>query len=146
MRLFIFLLLIPFALSCTENPKDRPLQVRADAIENLANLASKDNFSEEQGTLFYTGVHDPLLRAHLNRQFNSVVRSFIAAVGNGATREQFLELLRTGIYAFNRSELDTEDAERVAGNFEKIMDCIGLKSSGGILNKWMYDFDPKPHG
>lgn len=46
------------------------------------------------------------------------------------------------IARFDRDELETEDAEQLAGNFERIMDCIGLESSNGILNTWMYGFDP----
>ncbi|MFH2044873.1 MAG: DUF4844 domain-containing protein [Pseudomonadota bacterium] len=118
------------------------MKVKADAIEKLSLLANEDNFAEEKGGM-YTSVHDLLLKERLNAQFHSTVRDFINAVNTGATREQYILLLREFISSFDRALLDTEDAEHVAGNFEKIMDCIGLESSDGILNNWMYGFEPK---
>ncbi len=38
--------------------------------------------------------------------------------------------------------LDTEDRERVCNYFEELMDIVGLESSGGHLNDFMYGFDP----
>jgi hypothetical protein len=127
---------------CTTYSNGEPMKIKDDAIQKLAILAEEDNFAEEKGTL-YTGVHDPILRASLNSKLNSAIRAFIKAVKNKATKDQCIDLIRNSINDFDRSALDTEDAERVAGNFEKIMDCIGLESSEGILNKWMYGFDPK---
>ena len=39
-------------------------------------------------------------------------------------------------------ELNTEDRERVCSYFEELMDIVGLESSNGQLNKFMYEFDP----
>ena len=39
-------------------------------------------------------------------------------------------------------ELDTEDRERICTYFEELMDIVGLESSGGYLNDFMYGFDP----
>lgn len=116
------------------------MMVPSDAVRNLESLASKDNFVEEG---IYTGVHDPVLRENLNRELNETIKNFIEAVVDGATKERYIILLRDSIGKFDRIMLDTEDAERVALNFEKIMDCIGLDSSDGVLNEWMYGFDPK---
>ena len=40
-------------------------------------------------------------------------------------------------------ELDTENRERVCSYFEELMDIVGLKSSNGQLNKFMYGFEPE---
>ena len=37
---------------------------------------------------------------------------------------------------------DTEDRERLCSYFEELMDIVGLESSGGHLNNFMYGFDP----
>jgi hypothetical protein len=39
-------------------------------------------------------------------------------------------------------KLDTEDRERVCSYFEELMDIVGLESSGGHLNDFMYGFNP----
>lgn len=118
------------------------MRVNSDAVQELRALAGKDNFSEEK-TEFYPGVNDPILKKDLTRKFNLAVHAFIEAVENKASKKQYIDLLRNSINKFDRAELDTEDAEHVASNFEKIMDCIGLESSGGVLNEWMYGFNPE---
>jgi hypothetical protein len=142
MRSALCFVLLVIVAACTAYSNGEPMKTNDDAIQNLSNLAERDNFAEEEGTL-YTGVHDPVLRANLNNRFKSAIEAFTKAVKNKATKDQYIELLRTSLKSFDRSTLDTEDAEHVAGNFEKIMDCIGLESSQGILNAWMYGFNPK---
>ena len=39
-------------------------------------------------------------------------------------------------------QLDTEDRERVSTYFEELMDIVGLQSSDGKLNQFIYGFDP----
>ncbi|MFZ6843489.1 DUF4844 domain-containing protein [Undibacterium sp. RuTC16W] len=116
------------------------MQVRPNAVHQLQMLVKRDNFASDD--FLYTGVIDPIFRAKLNSQFNSVVANFISAVERQYSKKEYLALLVSEIEKFNRAELDTEDAEQVATNFEKIMDCIGLESSEGALNEWMYGFNP----
>ncbi len=113
----------------------------AGALRDLEALAARDNFAAA-GPL-YTGVHDPILRAQLNAQVRSAIAAFISATNQRATQQQYLTLLASEIAKVNRNQLDTEDAEQVATTFEHIMDCVGLQSSNGILNTWMYGFDPR---
>jgi hypothetical protein len=37
-------------------------------------------------------------------------------------------------------EIDTEDRERVCAYFEELMDIVGLESSDGHLNNFLYGF------
>jgi hypothetical protein len=116
------------------------MQVKIDAIAQLRALAARDNFAAD-GAL-YTGVHDPALRASLNSKIDATIGKFIASVQHHATKKDYVALLASEISGFPRENLETDDAEQVATNFELIMDCIGLESSDGILNNWMYGFDP----
>jgi hypothetical protein len=38
---------------------------------------------------------------------------------------------------------DTEDRERLCGYLEEIMEIFGIESSDGLLNRWLYGFDPQ---
>jgi hypothetical protein len=55
-----------------------------------------------------------------------------------------LEAIKTGLSRFSDVylDLDTEDRERVCVYFEELMDIVGLESSNGQLNMFMYGFDP----
>lgn len=116
------------------------MNVPPDATAKLTELAAQDNFAPIPNSL-YTGVADPAKRAAMNKQFDESVSHFIKAVHEGASEEAYVALLRSEIARFDRNSLDTEDAEQVASSFEQIMDCIGLESSDGALNDWMYVFD-----
>ena len=116
------------------------MHINSDAVTQLQALAAADNFASDG--LLYTGVENPAQRARLNSQFDSTVVKFISSVEQHSTEQEYLALLASEIAQIDRNELETEDAERVAGNFERILDCIGLESSGGTLNQWMYGFDP----
>jgi hypothetical protein len=116
------------------------MNFKSDAKPKLQALAAKDKF--EANGLLYTGVRDPVLRARLTVKINSSINRFLKAVQQGASRKDILALLASEISTFPRIELGSEDAGQVAGTFEEIMDCLGLESSDGILNVWMYGFDP----
>lgn len=104
----------------------------------LHALAQQDHFASDG--ILYTGVQDPVERKRLNAKVALSIQKFIVAYQNNASKQAYLKLLASEIATYPRG--DTEDAERVAMVFEKIMDCVGLESSNGILNTWMYGFDP----
>ncbi|MFR9719032.1 DUF4844 domain-containing protein [Aeromonas diversa] len=108
------------------------------SIELLEALEKRDNFCSDG--FLYTGVLDEQLKLKLSNQFGATISEFKKCVLNGASKEDLLYLLEIQINSFEREELETEDAENLASNFEKIMDCVGLESSEGILSDWMYGF------
>ena len=109
--------------------------------QTLRAMLGHDHFAAEHKGL-YTGVRDPLLRARLNLQVDSAVRALVLASERKATPAQLLEILKAHLLAIDRDALETEDAEHVAGMFEQMLDALGIASSGGALNTWMYGFDP----
>ena len=109
------------------------------SIAKLKELSSQDLFGPDG--FLYTGVQDQKQKKALSEKFKGLISAFIMACTEGASSEQLLALLKTGLAEFDRISLETEDAENLAGNFEKLMDCVGLESSKGALNEWMYGFD-----
>ena len=137
-----FLLLGLIAVSgCTTTDRTETVSHSA-SIQCLQQLIAKDNFSAVPGSL-YTDVQDPTVRAELNNRLNAAVQLLIAAVSRGANESEHLAILNDQINKIARDQLDTEDAEQVASNFELTLDCLHIESSGGILNTWMYGFDPR---
>ena len=111
------------------------------ASECLSRLIGEDHFADDPATI-YTGVHDPNERLAMNTRFDRALEALRDAAQNGATPSTCLDLIELHLAGFKRAELDTEDAERVAGRFEMAMDCLGIESSEGMLNRWLYGFDP----
>jgi hypothetical protein len=45
-------------------------------------------------------------------------------------------------YLDNFNGEDTEEKERACGYCEQIVDILGMENSEGVLNNWLYGFDP----
>jgi hypothetical protein len=140
LRLWLMITIL-LLLGCAAVKQENSMNVNVDAISKLQALAERDNFAPNG--MLYSGVRDLTLRADLNSRFRLTIAHFITATQRKSKKDEYLALLASEIKNFERLDLGTEDAEQVGTNFEHIMDCIGLDSSDGILNNWMYGFDPK---
>ncbi len=113
-------------------------------MDKLATFQQKDKFVEET-TIFYPGISNPTLRPALSEKINQAADDFKAvAAGGHATDKDYQEKIRVGLQRFADiyMDLDTEDRERVCLYFQELMDIVGLKSSDGQLNEFVYGFDP----
>jgi hypothetical protein len=112
-----------------------------DAVARLAALREERKYeAESDGFLPYTGVRDPSERAKAEETVNGVITAVAEIVTSARSSEAILAVFRAGLDQVTLS--DTEDRERTCAYFEQIMDCIGLESSEGLLNDWLYGFDP----
>ena len=103
---------------------------------------SKEKFLQDD-KLFYPGIGDPNLKPVLTERINLAVNDFkkLADKGN-ATDKEYQNAIKVGLERFTDLylQLYTEDRERICSYFEELMDIVGLKSSGGHLNNFMYGF------
>jgi hypothetical protein len=143
-NLKISLLIIFLLLSC-EQILDKEMTIESQAINNLEAFKTKSKFEPDTIRMFYPGVADPALKPTLTELINKAADDFIeVAKDKEPTENKFQQKISVGLSRFTPLylELDTEDRERVCTYFEELMDIVGLESSGGRLNEWMYGFDP----
>lgn len=109
----------------------------ADVTRRLDDLLATPKFAPDG--MLYTGVADPGARKAAETIVNAAiteVRELLRApTDNAAVLRVFQAALRRLVLT------DTEDRERAASHFEEIMDCIGLESSQGLLNEFVYGFN-----
>ncbi|WP_239970681.1 DUF4844 domain-containing protein [Confluentibacter citreus] len=113
-----------------------------NAKEKFAEFIAKEKFNMEN---FYPGIADEKLRPIFTKKINDAASDFLTvAESNNPTDKKYQEKIGIGLSRFSDVylDLDTEDRERVCGYFEELMDIVGLESSDGKLNKFMYGFDP----
>ncbi|MCR5877742.1 DUF4844 domain-containing protein [Phenylobacterium sp. J367] len=111
-----------------------------DALVRLAALHGQAKFGSKDGGL-YTGIHDAALRQASEAVVNEAIAEVMMILrANPAGRAAILDVFRRNLGRLDLT--DTEDRERASGYFEEIMDAVGLESSDGLLNMWMYGFDP----
>jgi Domain of unknown function (DUF4844) len=110
------------------------------AILNLNEIKIKDKFKENLEH-FYSDIPEDATRVKMNIFINVSIDDFLAIIEADFSEIKFQKTIEKGLIQFDSLSLDTEDRERVCLYYEELMDAIGLESSGGVLNKWMYGFD-----
>jgi hypothetical protein len=120
------------------------MKPKEKAIKDLQRLRSARKFVADE-SIFYPGLEDESIRDRITDLIDRGVDEFISVAKDDGTEKDFQKAISKGLSYFETLgySLDTEDRERVCGYFEEMMDAVGLESSGGILNRWMYGFDIK---
>lgn len=113
-------------------------------MTKFEEFKTKEKFLQDD-KLFYPGIADPSLKPVLIEKINLAADDFKKLADKGNTTDKdYHNAIKIGLDRFANLylQLDTEDRERVCSYFEELMDIVGLESSGGHLNKFMYGFDP----
>lgn len=130
--------LIPLCLlllaGCTSQPQ-HPMHVPSTAVQQLQAFKTKAKFEADD---LYTGAWPAEVRPVLNSVLNQSADEFINITTAQPTQEQYLQAMANGLAKIDADELDTEDRERVAEQYQDLMDIVGLQSSEGLLNKFVY--------
>lgn len=137
----LLLNLILLFLSCGQGEIKTPI----NAMTKFEEFKNKEKFIADN-SIFYQGIGDEKLKPILTEKINFVADDFKkAAESKNATDEDYQKAIKTGLQRFSEIylEIDTENRERICSYFEELMDIVGLESSDGQLNDFMYDFDPQ---
>ena len=113
-------------------------------MKKFEKFKAKEKFIADS-VIYYPGIAKPSMRPILTEKINLAANDLEKlARTNKATDKDYQEQIKIGLQRFGDVylELDTEDRERVCHYFEELMDIVGLESSDGLLNDFMYGFDP----
>ena len=141
MTKYIKILVLFFTLS-TYGQTAIEMKTPENANEKFAEFIAKKKFVAEN---YYPGIAEETMRPVLTQKINNVASDFKSvSESENPTDKKYQEKIKIGLIRFADvyMELDTEDRERVCKYFEELMDIVGLESSNGQLNKFMYGFDP----
>jgi len=116
------------------------LKLPQDVIARLQAFRATPKFGPDN---LYTGVKNPIERQHDETAINDLISRIAAGIESHPGKKFVLDEFAAALENFDRTA-DTEDRERVCMYIENIMDIVGLESSDGLLNTWLYGFDPSP--
>lgn len=134
------LIIINFLLlACGQGQIKTPV----NAMNKFEAFKNKEKFVEDN-TIFYPGIGDEKLKPILIEKINLAADDFKkVAESQNVTDKDYQEAIKIGLQRFSQIylDIDTENRERICAYFEELMDIVGLESSDGQLNDFMYDFD-----
>ncbi|OYU95935.1 MAG: DUF4844 domain-containing protein [Bacteroidetes bacterium B1(2017)] len=131
----IFLLLFICLFSCQEVQRKYGSKEKSQ----LEAFKKKEKFLMDT-SIFYPGIGDSTNRPLFTQKINLVAADFEEVLNSGNPSEKaFQEKIGIGLDRFKGLYIDTEDRERIAHYMEELMDIVGLESSGGALNNFVYD-------
>lgn len=116
------------------------MKSKSNLTEQFIEFKNKDKF-EPDDSIFYPGISSQDLKPVLTEKIDLAADDFNqVSLKESPTEEDYLEAISIGLDRFRLiySDLDTEDRERVAYYFEELMDIVGLESSEGQLNGFIY--------
>jgi len=119
-------------------------QTSENVIKKIEIFKNKEKFIKDD-KLQYAGVGNPKLKPILTAKINLSADDFIELFKKRtATDKSYQQAIKKGLDRFSDvyAQVDSEDRERVCLYYEELMDIVGLESSGGHLNIFMYGFDP----
>ncbi|KQO33166.1 hypothetical protein ASF10_19015 [Flavobacterium sp. Leaf82] len=137
----IFLISVSLMFLCCGQGQ---IKTPIDAMNKFEEFKSKEKFVTDN-VIFYPGIGDPKLKPILTDKINLASDDFKkVAQSNHSSDEDYQNAIKIGLKRFSTIylDLDTENRERICSYFEELMDIVGLESSDGQLNNFMYDFDP----
>jgi hypothetical protein len=134
--LFIFLTALN---SCGQNKINTP----KTAMSKFEEFILKEKFLPDS-KIFYPGIGDEKLKPILTELINESAKDFQnVAIKGIASDKEYQNVIEKGLDRFSKIylKLDTENRERICTYYEELMDIVGLESSGGLLNEFIYGFD-----
>lgn len=107
-------------------------------MEELTQFRAKEKFVEDN-ELMYPGIEDVSFKEEYTKKINLIADDFETVALNNPTGNAYQEKIKIGLARFGQMP-DTEDRERICAYIEELMDIVGLESSGGLLNDYLYGF------
>ena len=114
------------------------LQITDKKREALRSLFDQHKFGPDPGGL-YSGASPEELRAEFEERINGLLTK-LSNLSEAYERDQVLSYFEEMLEKFPAA--DTDDKDQVCTYLEAIMDILEIDGSGGLLNRWIYGFDP----
>ena len=114
---------------------DQQIHVTEEMLAKLAELGAQPKYVAEPGTI-YNGLRPEPDRLKAEAQLNSLIQRLGDGLELQPSKKFVLEGFTITLAEF--AATDTEDRERLCRYLEEIMDILGIESSDGLLNRWLY--------
>jgi hypothetical protein len=115
-------------------PEDK-LTVSTAQLSKLTEMRGEPKYMAEPGTI-YNGLRPDSARQEAETQLNDLIDRLCTGLAAAPTKQFVLSEFARTLDEFE--PIDTEDREWLLRYLERIMDILGIESSDGLLNRWLY--------
>jgi hypothetical protein len=122
---------------------DQKLEVSSHSIAKLSELRVRTKYVDMPGTI-YNGMRPESSQLAAEEQLNGLIDRLRDGLPSKPSKKFALAEFAKTMAEFEAT--DTEDREQLLRRYlEEIMDILGIASSDGLLNRWMYGPLLGPH-
>ncbi|WP_413533870.1 DUF4844 domain-containing protein [Empedobacter brevis] len=140
MKTISILYFILFNLSIFSCAQEKSTNKNSEKM--FEKFIQNDKFNKDE-SLFYPGLKNKNIQSNLTKEINKLAETFeFIQNSKNPTEELYLKAIESILKSIEKYDLDTEDRTRVANYIEELMDIVNLESSNGLLNHYVYGFDP----
>jgi len=118
---------------------DQLLIVSAAVMQRLSTLRTEAKF-HPRPECFYPGAPTEEIRQEAEAAVNAMLDRLLNGVAKSPRKSFVLTEFQEMLNGFEQG--DTEEREEICMYCDRVMDVLGIKSSDGLLNTWLYGFDP----
>jgi hypothetical protein len=113
------------------------MELKDIKLDQLAALKSEKKFD---AFIMYSGAPSEEIRVRCESSVNGLLATLVRGLPKQPDTAFVLSAFKSYLDNFNGE--DTEEKERACGYCEQIVDILGMENSEGVLNNWLYGFDP----
>ena len=117
---------------------DHTLILSPEALQGLSALQSEPKFHPEH---LYPGARTEEVRRNAEAAINALLGRLRVGLPASPRKSYVLSECLDMLKAFEGK--DTEEREQACTYCERVMELLGIESSDGLLDTWLYGFDPE---
>lgn len=116
---------------------DQGLNITPQTLTALAALRDEAKFHAHD---FYPGAPTEADRLDAERTVKEMLDRIAAGLPKWPSKTFVLSEFQAMLDGFDSPE--TEEREEICGYCQRVMSVLGIERSDGLLNRWLYGFDP----
>jgi hypothetical protein len=120
---------------------DQALNITREVLAELASLRGEAKFHAHD---FYPGATNEADRLEAEATVNKMLDRIVVGLPKKPRKAFVLAEFQTMLDSYQSPE--TEEREEICRYCERVMSVLGIERSDGLLNRWLFGFDPNDAG
>jgi hypothetical protein len=116
---------------------DRPIHITPKMLQDLKALREERKFDPDKAHMYF-GAPNEQVRASAQELVNVTIGSILLELPRSPSKSVVLAVFKRNLVLCQLT--DSEERDQLLIYFQRIMEIVGIESSGELLNVWRYGF------